>query len=83
MARFRAFESWVKRCFVSHAAAGARKPGSTPPDLVWLDMACGRGADIETIVESGASHLVLADADEDMGMMALFDEEESPDAEKN
>ena len=24
-----------------------------------------------------------ADADEDMGMMALFDEEESPDAEKN
>ena len=66
LARFRAFESWVKRCFVSHAAAGARKPGSTPPDLVWLDMACGRGADIETIVESGASHLVLADADEDM-----------------
>ena len=71
LARFRAFESWVKRCFVSHAAAGARKPGSTPPDLVWLDMACGRGADIETIVESGASHLVLADADEDMLMRAV------------
>jgi hypothetical protein len=66
LARFRAFESWVKRCFVSHAAAGARQPGSSPPDLVWLDMACGRGAEIDAIVESGASQLVLADADEDM-----------------
>jgi len=56
----------VKRCFVSHAAAGARQPGSSPPDLVWLDMACGRGAEIDAIVESGASQLVLADADEDM-----------------
>lgn len=66
LARFRAFESWVKRCFVSHAAAGARKHGSSPPDLAWLDMACGRGTDIDTFVESGASHLVLADVDEEM-----------------
>lgn len=69
LTRFRAFESWVKRCFVSHAAAGAQRPGIT--DLAWLDMACGRCAEMDYIVESGVTHLVLADADEDLIARAI------------
>jgi hypothetical protein len=68
LTRFRAFESWVKRCFVSHAATGAQRPGIT--DLAWLDMACGRCAEMDFMMESGVTHLVLADADEDLIMRA-------------
>eukprot|EP01045_Picozoa_sp_COSAG04_P019540 COSAG04_NODE_1907_length_5257_cov_9.841411_8_plen_265_part_00 len=47
LAKLRRFEAWVKRCLVSYAAEGAKRPGVEGAPLTWLDLACGRGAELE------------------------------------
>ena len=72
--KFRAVEQWLKRCLVRHAAMVARSDGRDPehaaagilrgaPPMVGLDIACGRGAELEYYREAGGfGHVVLVDS---------------------
>ena len=74
--KFFAVEKWVKRCLIRHAALLARSGGRDPdeatagairgaPPLVALDVACGRGTDLQYYREAGGfGHMVVFDADE-------------------
>eukprot|EP01047_Picozoa_sp_COSAG01_P027376 COSAG01_NODE_1805_length_9192_cov_13.807324_4_plen_169_part_00 len=66
--KFRSFEQWVKRCLVRHATALARAhPGRDPtgasagrvrggaPQLTALDLACGRGAELDYFRQAGGA----------------------------
>ena len=57
LAKLRRFEAWVKRCLVSYAAEGAKRPGAEGAPLTWLDLACGRGAELEYL-QVGNSRLL-------------------------
>ena len=47
----------MKRCLVSYAAEGAKRPGAERAPLTWLDLACGRGAELEYL-QVGNSRLL-------------------------